>query len=91
MSNCECCCDEPVADFDETGLRIAKRLSWVHCVFDATTRYTVHAKRGGQAMDHAACSRLQRRGGVLRGFSPPALTPRRPTCSAAPTIYGTDR
>ncbi len=53
--------DQPVAHFDETGLRIAERLSWVHCASTQTlTRYTVHAKRGGQAMDDA---------GVLPGFT----------------------
>ncbi len=76
--------DEPVAHFDETGLRIAKRLSWVHCASTQTlTRYTVHAKRGGQAMDHA---------GVLPGFSGVAVhdgfSPYRAYTKAAHALCG---
>jgi len=51
---------QPVAHFDETGLRVACRLKWVHCASTETlTRYTVHEKRGTEAMNDA---------GVLPGF-----------------------
>jgi transposase len=76
--------DEPVAHFDETGLRIAKRLSWVHCASTQTlTRYTVHTKRGGQAMDQA---------GVLPGFAGVAVhdgfSPYRAYTKAAHALCG---
>ncbi len=57
--------DAPVANFDETGLRIAQRLGWVHAAStQSLTRYTVHAKRGSEAMDDA---------GVLPGFTGVAM------------------
>ena len=76
--------DQPVAHFDETGLRIAERLSWVHCASTQTlTRYTVHAKRGGQAMDDA---------GVLPGFTGVAVhdgfSPYRAYTEAAHALCG---
>jgi transposase len=44
----------PVAGFDETGLRVAGRLAWVHCArTDKYTLITCHPKRGTQGIDHA--------------------------------------
>jgi hypothetical protein len=44
----------PVAGFDETGLRVANELQWVHCArTDKYTLITVHAKRGREAMNDA--------------------------------------
>jgi hypothetical protein len=41
-----------VAGFDETGLRVAGKLQWVHCArTDKYTLITVNAKRGRDAMD----------------------------------------
>jgi len=49
-----------VAHFDESGARVAGRLHWVHSASDARLSwFTVHAKRGAEAMDD---------GGVLPGF-----------------------
>jgi transposase len=51
----------PAAHFDETGLRVAGRLHWVHSA--STGKYsliTVHPKRGTAAMEDA---------GVLPGFT----------------------
>lgn len=51
----------PVAHFDETGLRVAGRLHWVHSAStDQFSLITCHAKRGVAAMDDA---------GVLPGFT----------------------
>jgi transposase len=50
----------PVAQFDETGARVAGRLRWVHSASTSLlSLFTVHAKRGKVAMDTA---------GVLPGF-----------------------
>jgi transposase len=46
--------DAPVAGFDETGLRVAGRLHWVHCA--RTSKYTLitcHPKRGRIGIDAA--------------------------------------
>jgi transposase len=55
--------DAPVAGFDETGLRVAGRLAWVHCA--RTGRYTLitcHPKRGRDGINAAGV--LGRFGGV---------------------------
>jgi transposase len=53
----------PVAGFDETGLRVAGALHWVHCArTDRYTLVTCHPKRGRQGIDHAGV--LGRFGGV---------------------------
>lgn len=50
-----------VAGFDETGLRVAGKLHWVHCArTDKYTLITCHAKRGREGMNEA---------GVLPGFA----------------------
>ncbi|HSS39236.1 MAG TPA: IS66 family transposase [Polyangia bacterium] len=52
--------DAEVAHFDETGLRVAARLQWVHSASTGKwSLLTVHAKRGTAAMDEA---------GILPGF-----------------------
>lgn len=63
--------DEPVVNFDETGLRIAERLGWVHSASTQTlTRYTAHAKRGCEAMDDAGVLPDFRGVAVHDGYSP---------------------
>jgi Transposase IS66 family. len=50
-----------VAGFDETGLRVAGKLHWVHCArTDKYTLITCHPKRGTKGIDDA---------GVLKRFS----------------------
>lgn len=43
-----------VLHFDETGMRCEKKLRWIHVASSQlATLYTIHAKRGGEAMDEA--------------------------------------
>jgi transposase len=43
-----------VAGFDETGLRVASKLHWVHCArTDKYTLITCHPKRGSEGIDDA--------------------------------------
>ena len=43
-----------VLNFDETGMRCEKKLCWVHVASSQlATLYTIHAKRGKEAMDEA--------------------------------------
>ena len=44
--------EAPVAHADESGLRVAGKLHWLHTVATSThTGYGVHAKRGGEAIE----------------------------------------
>lgn len=53
-----------VAGFDETGLRVAGELHWVHCArTDRYTLITCHRGRGQNGMDHAGVLTPLPRGG----------------------------
>jgi len=55
-----CIAEAPVAGFDETGLRVAGALHWVHCArTDKYTLITCHPRRGRDGIDDA---------GVLAAF-----------------------
>jgi transposase len=61
----------PVAHFDETGARVAGRLHWVHSASTASlSLFSVHAKRGKQAMDAAGVLPRFARVAVHDGWSP---------------------
>jgi transposase len=61
----------PVAHFDETGARVAGRLHWVHSASTASlSLFSVHAKRGKQAMDAAGVLPHFARVAVHDGWSP---------------------
>ncbi len=58
-------CDSSVSQFDETGISIQGKLSWLHVAgTQDATAYMAHAKRGREAMDQM---------GILPGFKGTAV------------------
>ena len=59
-----------VAGFDETGLRVAGSLHWVHCArTDRYTLITCHPQRGVEGIDDASVGDAAFRADVLRRIS----------------------
>jgi transposase len=60
-----------ILHFDETGMRCEKKLRWVHVASSQlATLYTIHAKRGQEAMDEAGILPLFQGIGIHDHWSP---------------------